>query len=807
MLQRLYDNIPIISAVVVIAALVLVVGVGMGSGGAGMAAALLGIISAGLGWLSWSQARRVKSRDDHARQMRFIAERWQAMLETIPCGYCAFTPQGNLREERGASIRLGASKISHFDDILSKLEDGAELAEAFRRLQRDGEAFSLRVKVAKTETEMQIFGRRFRVGKDGPYSDVLWMQDVPARAVAKKSAADPLAQASAFDFAPFPAWLRGENLAILSCNSAYAAALDMSQDDVLREQRELMSQTAKGGSGRALAANAISQKTAQTERRHVIVAGKRRLLEITEAPLPVSGEPQAARLIGLAFDVTGEEEKESELKRHLAAHHEVMEHLGSAIAIYGADMRLEFYNRSYQRLWDATEAFLDSKPSFGEVLEDLRNRRRLPEQADFQRYKKERLSLFTSLIEPRDDMMHLPDGTSLRILSAPHPFGGIMFVHEDVTDRLALESSYNTLIAVQRETLDNLAEGIAVFGPDGKLRLSNPAFERIWKLAAEFVASSPHVSDMLERMKPLFKFGGEWADFKREMVGYALDRNPRAGKMERADNSVIEYLSVPLPDGAVLNSYLDVTDSVKVELALRASNAALATADRLKSEFVANVSYQLRTPLNTITGFADILEGQYFGTLNPKQIEYTRHIKDASENLSRLINDVLDLATIEAGRMTLERETVAVAEVLNLAKQDLAEWARQQSLDIIIDCPSDIGKFEVDEHRLRQTLHNLIGNSIKYTPAGGRITVSAAPDDGDWVKITVADTGIGIPEADLDRVFGKFERSNLHARQNGAGLGLSLAKSFIELHGGRIKIESEVGKGTRVHCLLPRKAT
>jgi signal transduction histidine kinase len=469
-------------------------------------------------------------------------------------------------------------------------------------------------------------------------------------------------------------------------------------------------------------------------------------------------------------------------------------------------MRLEFYNRAYQRLWDTDETFLNSKPTFSEVLEDLRARRKAPEQADFQRYKKERSALFTSLLEPREDLMHLPDGTSLRILAAPHPFGGIMFVHEDVTDKLALESSYNTLIAVQRETLDNLAEGIAVFGPDGKLRLHNPAFAQIWKLPDEFLASNPHIADLLEQMKPLFDFGASWADFKNEIVEYTLDRNAHRGRMERADHSVIEYISVPLPDGAALNSYLDITDSVRVEQALRASNAALATADRLKSEFVANVSYQLRTPLNTIMGFAEILTNQYFGSLNDKQIEYTRTIMDASRKLLLLINDVLDLATIEAGHMALNRRMINIADLLNAAKQMTAEWARQQSLTITVDCPSGIGSFEADEHRMKQVLFNLISNAIKYTPADGKIILEARREEP-WIIITVTDTGVGIPEADRERVFGKFERGGSHIRQGGAGLGLSLVKSFVELHDGHIEIANSSGKGTRISCYLPIKSS
>ncbi|MDD5586522.1 MAG: ATP-binding protein [Alphaproteobacteria bacterium] len=831
MLQLSPARLVLLSVIAVVLAVVLAAVMKMGFLDVySLAMTLLVLLAGILGWFLFALARRLKQRESHMRQMRFVADRFQALVRALPGGYCLFSPQGLLREEYGVAAQLGLQKLAQFEDLAAGIKEGPALSKAYRRLQETGEDFDLDVTAPKDQAHFRITGRRFSISRDGPKVDVLWVCDHAAFAEARPQALASAAAAvsphdaqSLLDAIPFPVWGRAKDLNSVLCNRAYAKAVDASIEDVLREQHELMSQTARGGIGRALAANALNKNEKQNERRHVIVAGKRRLLEITELPFRFSGEAAAVEpdapdkdkaadggagdvvLLGFAVDVTAEEEKETELQRHLAAHHEVMEHLGSAIAIYGRDTKLEFYNSAYQKLWEADEAFLNGKPTFAEILEDLRARRRLPEQADFQHYKKERAALFTSLLEPQEDQMFLPDGTTLRILAVPHPFGGIMFVHENVTDRLALESNYNTLIAVQRETLDNLAEGIAVFGPDGKLRLFNPAFARIWKLEADYLAAEPHVAELLEQMKPLFNFGDNWGSFKGEMVSYALDRNPRTGRIERADQTIIQYLTVPLPDGAVLNSYLDVSDSVRVEQALRASNAALAAADRLKSDFVANVSYQLRTPLNTIAGFADILTEQYFGTLNDKQLEYTRTIKAESEKLSRLINDVLDLALIEAGRMALNRKPVAAADLLNAAKQMTAEWARQQKLEIFIDCPSDIGPFEADENRLKQVLFNLIGNAIKYTPEDGRITLEARRQDG-WIVLTVADTGIGISESDRDRVFGKFERANPQARQSGAGLGLSLVKSFVELHGGRVEIASSAQKGTRISCFIPQKA-
>ena len=811
---------PLMAIAAVLVAVLLAAGIYLGFSGVMIVMGLLAIMTVGLAWMVWKLTQQLAQKEQTTRQARLISERIQSMLGVMPGGYCLLTPQGLLREVVRVPQILGVEKITHIDDVIAALKDVPEFINALRRLQQTGESFNLAARTAKESKSVQIAGRRFRVGREGPMVDVVWFNlDHAASVVADQQTAElsvavnsARATQAMINLLPFPVWARTKELNLVMVNAAYARALDLPPEEALSGQHELTTQAARGGSGRALAASALSSGTLQRGRRHVVISGKRHLFEIVEIPFTHDGDnggdASAASnnmaLFGFAIDVSVEEEKEDALQRHINAEHEVLENLGSAIAIYGADMRMTFYNRAYLRLWEGEEAFLDSKPTFGEVLEDLRSRRRAPEQADFQRYKKDRVALFTSLLEPREDLMHLPDGTTLRILAAPHPLGGLVFVHEDVTDKLALESSYNTLIAVQRETLDNLAEGIGVFGSDGKLRLFNPAFAGIWKLSPEYLMTNPHISDLLERMKGLFSFGNNWAQFKNEMVEYTLDRNPRCGRIERADNAVIEYNTIPLPDGAVLNSYLDVTDSVKVEQALRASNAALAAADRLKSEFVANVSYQLRTPLNTIMGFAEILTNQYFGTLNERQVEYARTIMDASKKLLLLINDVLDLATIEAGRMVLERKTLNAADVLNSVKMITAEWARQQSLEMVIDCPSDIGTFDADEQRVKQSLFNLVSNAVKYTPAGGRITLQARRNP-EWMALSVIDSGIGIPEADRDRVFGKFERANTQARQSGAGLGLSLVKSFIELHGGRIEMSSEVGKGTRVTCFIPLK--
>ena len=597
------------------------------------------------------------------------------------------------------------------------------------------------------------------------------------------------------DRVAIPMWRRDPSLRIIDCNQAYVAAVEaMSGAQVIGEDRELVP-GAIGKRGKALAERARDDGAPRILGAHAVIGGSRRFIEITETPLPEGGT------VGVAVDRTRFEQAQAELDRHLAAQSVVLEQLGTAIAIYGPDQRLRFFNTAYARLWRLDEGWLRSEPTYAEILEAQRERRRLPEHADFPAFKRSRLQLFTSLIESHEELQHLPDGTTLRTVITPHPLGGLLFTFEDVTDKLALERNYNTLIAVQRETIDTLHEGIAVFGGDLRLKLYNPNFAALWGLPGDGRAAERHLGEVLEEARHFFDDGGDWAAFKSELIATVSERTPQGGRLERNDGAVLDWAKVPLPDGAVVLSYHDVTDSIRVERALRERNEALITADRLKSEFIANVSYELRTPLNTIIGFTEILNNQYFGELNPKQMEYTRGVLDASNRLLSLINDILDLALIEAGRMTLERERVQVHALLVSVMSLTREWGRSQNLTFEFDCPPDIGAILADERRLKQALFNLVSNAIKFSPAGGRITLSARRA-GDEVVLAVADTGIGIAREDQARVFEKFERG----RGGGAGLGLSLVRNFIDLHGGRVEIESEPSQGTTVRCFLPIRA-
>ena len=608
------------------------------------------------------------------------------------------------------------------------------------------------------------------------------------------------------DALPTPVWRRGADHALAYCNRAYAAAVGRDAEAVVDEATELPGK-AQASVSRALARRALESGKISSERLHVVVAGERRLMELFETPLSAQdssapADDGAGETAGMALDRTASEELQSELKRHIEAHAEVLEALGSGIAIFGPDMHLKFFNTAYARLWGLEEEALKGEPHLNDIHELLREQRRLPEQSDFPAYKRDQVRLFSTLIEPLEDLLHLPDGTTLRLTATPHPFGGVLMSFEDVTDRLALESSYNTLIAVQRETLDHLFEGVAVYGADGRLKLFNPVYARLWGLAENFLGGEPHMREVVPQTRPYFDTpDGDWPALMERILGQSTEPNARSRRRERADGSVVEWAQVPLPDGANLFTFLDVTDSIRVERALRERNEALETADRLKSEFIANVSYELRTPLNAIVGFAEILENQYFGELNERQLEYSQAIVESSQRLHTLINDILDLATIEAGYLRLDLGEVDLRTLLESVYNLGFERARNRGIELVLDCSPDIGAQTADELRLKQALFNLLSNAVKFTPEGGRVTMSARRRE-DGVEVSVADTGVGIAESDQDRIFESFERGG-GGRQSGAGLGLSLVKRLIELHGGRVTLDSQAGEGTCVTCFIP----
>ena len=605
------------------------------------------------------------------------------------------------------------------------------------------------------------------------------------------------------DMAPVALWFRDEEGKIKYCNKIYASYLESSVAEVVHKSKELIP-ASRMGSPYQLSIKARTTGLKQQQRTHIVVEGQRKYFEIIE-----SAPTDQDSSIGYAIDLTETEDMKTELNRHVRSHHDLLQHLSTPLAYFGADTTLQLFNQAYVKLYDLDETWLYTKPTLGEILEILRKTRKIPEYTDFPKFKTERLDFFRTLMEPFEELLHRPDGQVVRVMIAPHPLGGLLYLFDDITETLTLERKYNTLMAVQKQTLDQLYEGLTVFGSDHKLRLSNPAAGRIWHLSDEDRQPGCHLSEILKKIGPFFQNKHEWERLQRRLTQLFTDRQEKSGHILQTNECVIRYTYVPLPDGSHMVTFVDVSDSWRIANALKERNSALERVDRLKTDFISHVSYELKAPLNSVLGFAEILSNQYFGPLNEKQADYCKGIVESSERLLTLINDILDLANIEAGTLSIRKRTIKLNDFMDKAINLVHNRANDQGLEVLQKNETQLSEFTADEPRLKQAIFNLLTNAVKFTPSGGQITlratVSSDQQGFDYLNFIVEDTGVGISQEDQAKIFDMFEKASVKKQtlQSGAGIGLTLVKSLIELHGGSITIRSEQDKGTQVTCKIP----
>jgi signal transduction histidine kinase len=588
---------------------------------------------------------------------------------------------------------------------------------------------------------------------------------------------------------PSPVWTRDAAGQLTFVNAAYARAVEASDPaDAIARDLELLDSSA-----REAIARARTQTGAYSGRLPAIVAGARRSFDV----LDFRTETGSA---GLGVDATEAETMRSALARLVDAHRRTLDQLSTGVAMFDANQKLTFYNAAYGALWNLDAAYLDQEPTDSAVLETLRAARKLPEEQDFRQWKAQLHAAYRAL-EAREHTWHLPDGRTLRVVTTPNPDGGVTYLFNDVTERLDLERRFQELIRVQGETLDNLAEGVAVFASDGRIRLANSAFARMWGLSPQTLAERPHIETITALSRPLHGNHPTWQAL-RAVITALDDRVAIEDRLERRDGGVVDCTTVPLPDSATLVTFHDVTDSVNVERALRERNEALEDADKIKIDFVHHVSYELRSPLTNIIGFVHLLADPATGPLAEKQREYLDYITVSTDTLLALINNILDLATIDAGRMQLNLGPVDIRETMAAAAEGVQDRLVSAGLTLDIQAAGNIGSFIADERRLRQILFNLLANAVSFSPPGGTVTF-VAERRPDALAFSVTDRGPGIPPDVLEKVFDWFETHSLGSHHRGTGIGLSLVRSFVELHGGTVEIASVVGEGTTVTCTFP----
>lgn len=589
---------------------------------------------------------------------------------------------------------------------------------------------------------------------------------------------------------PMPVWLRSNSGVLNWVNRAYAEAVEAKNpQDAVSRNVELFDSELRGRMQGLEKPGELLREAVP-----VTVSGDRRRLEIFSYRNETGGA-------GLAVDKSDLEQIRRKLDETSEGHAKVLDQIATAVAIFDGSKHLVFHNSGFQQLWKLDPAILEGRPGNGELLDAMRDAKLLPEHPDWRKWRDGQLSVYQAL-EPREEWWHLLDGQTLRVVATPRNEGGATWVFENVTERLALESNYNSLIRVQGETLDHLNDAVAVFGSNGKLRLFNPPLEQLWQTSDLVITEGLHVSRIMAAWKENTSSETDLETILGQITGFLETREDQRGRMNMRNGNTLEYSIVPLPDGQTMLRLLDITATVKFEEALKERAEALEASDLLKSKFIQHVSYELRAPLTSISGFGELLATPEIGSLNEKQYEYLDHINTSADVLCALVDDILDLASIDAGTMRLDQQMVSFSRSVEQVASAFEGPIGAKGLRLQIKAGKGSDELFADEGRLKQILFKLVSNAVNFSPDGGEVEVAGARVAGAY-EVRILDQGPGIAPEERERIFDRFESRAATGRRQGTGLGLSLARGFVELHGGSITVEDGPKGGTCFVCTFP----
>ncbi|WP_066552471.1 PAS domain-containing sensor histidine kinase [Croceicoccus bisphenolivorans] len=600
--------------------------------------------------------------------------------------------------------------------------------------------------------------------------------------VAAKAQADFSALVGLIEAAPVPMWFRGPDGRIRLVNSAYVAAVGgETAEDVVAANTELV-EPVDGVSPSEVAHQARDSGHSIERNVMVTIDGERRAFSVSDLPVGNEG------IAGYAIDVENMEQLNREYRAFRAAQRALLDQLSSGVAQFDPQRNLIFVNLPMQRLFRLPASIGQDAMPLAEVLNYMRDAGRLPETRDFPAWRREKEAWFTAS-GANDEEWVLPDGTHLRIVAQPMPDGGLMMIVEDRTEQLQLASARDTLLRVRTATLDSLFEGLAVLAPDGRLQLWNRRFAAEWALSEEFLGSHPHIDTLLDALRPQLATPKDASRIGMVIEAATLRREQTGGRVSLSDGRTLALMGMPLPDGNGMLTSLDITDSQKAEAALLERNQALIEADAVKTRFLANMSYEFRTPLTSITGFAEMLRDGVAGDLSDTAREYLAAILDSTARLSDQIESVLDLTQSEAGLLPLAREVIEIMPLMTRIVQDRATQIETAGLTLNLRGDRSSGTVEGDPRRLSRALGNVLDNAIASSPRGSRVNVDLRRRrDGAHILIHYQ-LGAEGAEAEL-------------ARQN-AGLGLPLARELIEAHDGSIEFMSHANNGVTATIRLP----
>ena len=518
--------------------------------------------------------------------------------------------------------------------------------------------------------------------------------------------------------------------------------------------------------------------------------------DIASDPLPDGGWTMSV------VDISQLASAEDEAVRRAAMLDSILDNIPHGVCVYGPNRQVTMFNPAYSEIMQGAPL------AVGDHLDAIiRRRAQAGEYGPGQPAEVYTSQMAHDISRPQMRRRRRPNGTAIDVRTAPLPDGGHISVVTDITPLTDAENELLRRAADMDVMLANIRHGITLFDAGGRLVAANRMASELLDLPPGTLTPGHSEQQILDSLAAAGEFGDGAA--AEAFMRHRLSAN-RAGKPElyrrpTSAGRVIEVRSDPAPGGGTVLTYTDVTESEETQKELRRAKEAAEAANQAKSRFLATMSHELRTPLNAVIGFSEALLRQG-GTSDPAlTAEFAAAINESGNQLLGLINTILDVARIEAGRFEMSADRIDLARLVQTCARSVASGFQAGEIALRLDLPERLPELRADERRLQQVLAGLLSNAVKFTPAGGEVTVGATIDPTGDLLLHVTDTGIGIPAADLERVFEPFIQldASLSRRFQGAGLGLYVARALVEAHGGRLRLLSEPGAGTRAEIALP----
>lgn len=760
-------------------------------------------------------ALRANQSVKRAKAMRTSLKRMQTLLDVAPALPLLVRVDGRIEASDRLARTLGLAAMPRYLSELAASPGSAkagglaqdQLDELWAKIQvtqKSAAPFRMVINLPGSQRSLALYGTLADPHVSPGGAALVWVFDFTEshaemarlRATAARATGDFAALVGLIEAAPMPMWFRGADLTLQLVNQAYVDAVGAtSAAEVVQGQIELL----EPEDGRSPAEIAQGTLQNQNKSERIVAAtihGARRTLRVSDLPLGQEG------VAGYAIDIEEQQQVAREFRAFRDAQRALLDQLSVGVALFDDDERLTFANRPFRRLFSLTDDAIEVHTSFERFLAEARERGCTPEVRDFPEWRRERAGWF-GMRESVEEAWPLPGGTHLRVVALPMPDGGLVLVTEDRTESLALSAVRDTLLRTRTATLDSLFEALAIFAPDGSVQLWNRSFAGTWGLAADLLDRHPSADELLGAIGRNLVHPEE-----AEMIGAAvraatLDRHEKGGQVELADGRTLRFAGIPLPDGNGLLTVLDITASQKAEQALRERAEALEEADAVKARFLANMSYEFRTPLTTIGGYAELLKSG--GAVDPEAAgEYVDAILSAVERLTDQVENVLDLSQSEAGLLPIRKERFDLLDFLTklVREREAAIIAAGLSLDL----KGRRGRvISADPRQMARAIGNLLDNAIAGTPEGGRIVIEIRKpsDAGGAIEISIADNGRGMTSQELARAQGGMKPAGEGAPERRTGLGIPLARQLIAAHEGTLEIVSRRGVGTTATIRLP----